>query len=360
MTSYLTIIGLSIFSVFFDIFRGVKKYKKIIFLILVFLISLFVGFRSNLPDYTSYVGFFNNLSTNLIEAVKTNDYSIFFTIFSVLLKLIYDNIYFYFFIIAIVTIYLTFNAYKKLSDYYLISIYLYLSSIFLFGPMIQIRNALALGIIMNSVVYIASKEKYKYFSLILVAFLFHWSSIIFFPLYYINKFKFKKNRSLILFFLLPIIVFLIGNNLPTILKIISDLLPLEKPSEKIMFYLNSPKYGQTTRNISPRMFSNLIILFITIIFEKSLRSTQKYYDILLSLYFLNTFFRLLVIYMGIFLRIARLFEFVEPIILTSFILLIKNKFIRLIYIHLILLYGILIYLNLITGPVFVNYINVLF
>lgn len=314
MINYLTIITMSMFSSCFDIFSDLKKYRKIFFYILIILTTFFVGFRSNLPDYTNYVSFYSNLSTNLVQALQESNFELLFTMVSVIIKMVYDNIYFYFLIIAVSTIYLIFNAYRKLSNHYLISIYLYISSLLIYGPMIQIRNALALGIIMNSLVYISTQEKFKYFSLILVASLFHWSSIVFIPVYFINRLKFNRKISLSVLFLLPLITYVLGNNLFIILEVLGKALPFNNIQQKIMFYINSPAYSSGVPILSPRMISNIFILFITIFFEPSLRRKMKNYDLILGLYFMNTIFRFLVIYMEIFIRFQRLFGFVEPII----------------------------------------------
>lgn len=359
MVSYLFIIFTSMFSTFFDVFSEFKKSRKTVFYFLILLISIFIGFRSNLPDYTNYVNFYLKLPTNFMQAIKISNFDFLFIIFSVFLKLLYNNIYFYFFIIAFITIYLTFNAYKKLSNYYLISIYLYISSILLFLPMVQIRNALALGIIMNSIKYISTKEKGKYFSLIILASFFHWSSIVFIPVYYLNKIKFKTKMNILLLILFPIIISLIGSNITHILEYLVNIIPFEKTKYKILFYLNSLRYSAVKSGFSPRLLSSSIILFIAVFFRNTLKKKQKMYDVFLGLYYIYFSFRFLVLYMGIFVRMFRLFEFSEPIILTSFIYLFKHKNLKIIYILLLLTYGFLQYLDLITGPVFRNYINVL-
>lgn len=73
-----------------------------------------------------------------------------------------------------------------------LSMLIYLCDTYILHDIIQIRAAVAAGLILISIRYIAERKWFIYFALITVATLFHYSAIIFVPLYFLPKKKMYK------------------------------------------------------------------------------------------------------------------------------------------------------------------------
>lgn len=106
---------------------------------------------------------------------------------------------FVYFVCAFVGLYLKGKFYMRYSNSFLLSILLYLPSIYLLHEYTQIRAAIGLGICYLSVDEI-NKRQFKRFALrVLFAMCFHYSAVIMFPVYlYCNLFKKPKRYIQIL------------------------------------------------------------------------------------------------------------------------------------------------------------------
>lgn len=99
------------------------------------------------------------------------------------------------------------------------------------------RNALAVFIFINAIDYIAEKKRWKYFLMVLLALSFHYSAILYLPLYFFARKRTKKTVFAVVFFAGVIIYTLhisLFVNLSTFLLglVNSDL------EEKVRYYLN--------------------------------------------------------------------------------------------------------------------------
>jgi hypothetical protein len=99
--------------------------------------------------------------------------------------------------------FLIFSAFKKLSPYIFISLLLlYATTLGILGSN---RQLIALGICLYALKYIADKESVKFFVLIVIAFFFHTSALIFIVYYFLNR---DLNKYLI--YSILILAFIIG------------------------------------------------------------------------------------------------------------------------------------------------------
>ncbi|WP_181186397.1 EpsG family protein [Orenia metallireducens] len=348
---------------YFDVFKNLRKYRKLILYAIIIILTIFVASRSNTPDYLNYKKAFTEVSTNIsdvfIEAKKTN-MEVGYIFLNIIFKNIINNFELFSFFIAFITIFLTFKAYEKLSIYPLISILIYISYLFLLQPMTQIRNALALSIILNALVYVEKKQLLKYILMVFFASLFHISSIIFLPVFFFNKIKLNKEVSYIIFF--SLIILLLSSNFNILILKFAKILPRENIiSRKIIYYYYSQSYGSGLEGFSVRVLLSMFILFLTIFFEGILRKKLKYYNLILILLFGSFFFRLYSSHFSIMLRLANVFGVIEPIILPSFLLLFKNRFLKLIYIMLLDAYCFFSMFSVLKAdPRFLEYKNILF
>jgi hypothetical protein len=95
-------------------------------------------------------------------------------------------------LIAVIAIFLKFRFIEKYSIYPFFSVLIYYSRVFLAQDMGQMRQGLAMAIILFSMDSILNKNFKRFLFIIVLACLFHLSAILFFPIYFIANRKFSK------------------------------------------------------------------------------------------------------------------------------------------------------------------------
>jgi hypothetical protein len=190
------IIYFTFFSFFF-IFKN-EQSKGVSYFILISLIiisSLKTQYDSR--DYLNYVYAFKN-----INSLNFNyKYEPTFIMIINLIKTFSNNPVILFIIYSIIGVGLKFKAIFEYSNFILGSIIVYISNFFILHEFTQIRVGVASAFILLSYKYLINKKYYKYIIFILVAFIFHYTAILFLPILFLNiKSINKSNWFLILFF----------------------------------------------------------------------------------------------------------------------------------------------------------------
>ena len=97
-------------------------------------------------------------------------------------------------------VYYYYRCFKKYAkNYYLASI-LFMALVFFFS-FTYLRQMFAAAIIGLSIKYIIERKFLRFCVILLVAFSFHNSAIIFFPMYFIANKKYSKSKILIIMFI---------------------------------------------------------------------------------------------------------------------------------------------------------------
>lgn len=197
LCQYITLAGLSVFYVFFA-FRG-----------LVF------------TDWMSYYGEFDQASWSMLYNYNLANFNIREPLYVILLnscKSLVDN--YYFFIIVDTTIFtiLLTKFFRRYSDNLLLCLVLFMAFSGIEIICNLIRNLIAIGIFLNALPYLKERKPLQYFGLCLLALGFHFSSIIYFPLYFFLHRRMNKWVYLSIF-VFCIVVFIL--KLPILTKIIS-------------------------------------------------------------------------------------------------------------------------------------------
>lgn len=207
----LVLIFFSFNSIFYK--KMSKNLDKYIFFLLCVFLIVFAGLRYECGfDYFSYEGIFLN---NLLETKVEKGYLYLNYIFFKLAN------YNYFLLIFVgITIYLKFLYIKKNSMEKYTSLLVYYSVYFLGLEFGQIRQGMALSIVLFAIDKIKKDEYMKYLVYILLAMQFHISAILFLPAYFVKKIN-KKN--IYIFFLIGVICSQI--NLVNIFFKLSNILP---------------------------------------------------------------------------------------------------------------------------------------
>ena len=153
--------------------------------ILITLLSFMIVFRSPLmDDYENYLYLFQSWKNNtsqvaVMEPAKFLILSISSTFFHFL---------FLYGICALVSLFLAIS-YSEVSLYVIIA---HLSTFFIKHEMVQIRAACAVAIFLYSLKWIIEKDFKRYFLLIILASMFHFTAIFYFPMYFLSCKKFNR------------------------------------------------------------------------------------------------------------------------------------------------------------------------
>lgn len=209
------------------------RYSKSIFLFLFLFLFLIVGLRENTVDHDY---------GNYLDAIKDNTGSIgepSFLFFSFLIKKYHLPYTFLFLIYAFIGIGLKFYAIHKYSLLPTVSLLIYFSNFLLLHDINQIRAGVSSGILLLSLPLLVRKEYKKYFVLCIIAFLFHFSSLIFFALFFFKNTPFSKKERL-WWAILPFI-FLIFHEIDFV--VVLSYIPFDFIRDKLYMYVSLQEAG---------------------------------------------------------------------------------------------------------------------
>ena len=185
------------------------------FIIFFVALALFVGLGDMLGGYDRYIygDLFDNLADGLKVGISTSSSRLFIVYHSEfgyvglnwLIAHITNNRYIFIFCYTICMYAIIIECFKKYAkNYYLASI-LFMALVFFFS-FTYLRQMFAAAIIGLSIKYIIERKFLKFCAILLVAFSFHNSAIIFFPMYFIANKKYSKSKILLIMF----ICFIVG------------------------------------------------------------------------------------------------------------------------------------------------------
>ena len=200
-----------------------KSAKKLMALGAMALLFLFFGFRGFICDdwQIYYPGFKEVEADDITFAVygigKGLDWHMEpgFTLLMYLCKCIFNDYFFFQAVCSLINVALLNNFLRNRIDDIPFGIVLFIC-FGGYGMMTNMmRNSIAILIFANAITYIEQRKPLPYFALILVAFTFHTTALIYFPLYFFAHFKLNKWIYLGIFIALNVIflahISIIGN-----------------------------------------------------------------------------------------------------------------------------------------------------
>lgn len=256
-----------------------SNYKNILFLVIGMLLIIFVGFRDgeSVRDYRAYITMFNNSET-IIEPGFT------FIAF-IIKKYIFDNVILLFLIYAILGVGTKLKAIIQLTPLLFFSLLVYLSNFLILHEMTQIRVGVASGILLLCIKPIYERNLKTFLILCLVAVMFHYSAIILFPLWFINR---NNPNKVLLLLLIPLGFLVYFLNINLILTI-----PIPYIQNKITVYQDLQALGLNgfdKINVFNSLFLLRCAIYYLFLFKYELLiKSNKYTVILLKIYALSLF-----------------------------------------------------------------------
>lgn len=213
MAIYILLFFIPVFLYFYYNKKQQVPYKP--FIIFFVALALFVGLGDMLGGYDRYIygDLFDNLADGLKVGISTSSSRLFIAYHSEfgyvglnwLIAHITNNRYIFIFCYTICMYAIIIECFKKYAkNYYLASI-LFMALVFFFS-FTYLRQMFAAAIIGLSIKYIIERKFLRFCVILLVAFSFHNSAIIFFPMYFIANKKYSRSKILIIMF----ICFIVG------------------------------------------------------------------------------------------------------------------------------------------------------
>lgn len=183
----------------FIVYWQKKQDNKSLYYFFMICCILVVGSRDMIGGFDVYIyaEVFEYPSPAMI--FKYSSFEDGYNLYNVIIREITTDRYFFFFITAAITYFLHFGLIKKLSPLLMFSIFLYFCKFFLMS-FIYIRQFMAVSIIWWTLPLIFKGKKVIPLLMMVLAFYFHKSSIIFVPFIFINQVRLSKNLMLLIVF----------------------------------------------------------------------------------------------------------------------------------------------------------------
>ena len=156
------------------------------------ILFIIAGFRNSHVD-KDYIGYLNYFKM-IIESnwLKSRIEPSFVLICKFLGYFTHNGAYL-FVIYAFLGVTLNLLAIKRLTHFWILSVLIYYCNFFLLHEMTQIRAGVAAGFFLLSIIPMVERKLPQFLIYASLAFFFHYSSIILFPLYFLNSQKINKS-----------------------------------------------------------------------------------------------------------------------------------------------------------------------
>ena len=316
----ITILLLSLLSIYDILIRFDNTSKKLVYWGAYIFIVLQVGLRWETgTDWEAYLSNFNLTdSTEIVLINALTGFELGYGLFTLFIKTITNNYTIFLLIISIIYNYLFFDFNFRFSPFPFLSLLLIYTSTM--GVLGSHRQLIALGLCLFSLKYLISGRNIIFFLFVIVAFLFHSSSILFCIYYFLNR---NFNKYVIIFSLL--LAFVLGkSSLPNYIFNSVGTIIGGASRDKAEFYINATS-GTSLSFIG--LLRRIIYFFLFFYFYSPLKNKIANFHLLfngfvfgLIFYFLFSNSLLILVSRG-----SLYFNIMENILLASLIILFGLK-----------------------------------
>ncbi|WP_193064917.1 EpsG family protein [Oceanobacillus oncorhynchi] len=335
MTVYLTVnVLIVIFGLYFESINSkadLSTYKKrlpnyffiIPSFILIFIITAFRGdFTTDYTHYSDLFDLYNLFSFSEIFQAELGQ-EIGYILLSRIIGTFTNNEVYLFIVVSFVTLACFYYQFNKYSVYIWLSVLMFVTVGSLYPSFNIMRQILATAIVFAGSTFLYERKMTKYFLVVLVASLFHTTSLIMFPFYFILNFRLNfKNLTFI--FAGSVVLMLFFDN---ILSFIQQ-----------FFYT---QYTVDSYGMTGQRFTNAVLplaLFIFSLFNfKKLDSSSTIHRVWFNAVFFNALFSVLSLQVQLVERITHFFSPYAMLLIPFMFSKMKNKHLRFIYIMILVL-----------------------
>lgn len=316
---------------------SLKELSCCLIFITVFFLIFLGGFRWNTgTDWPQYYYFFKDNYS--LDSFFSIGFEPGFSLFNFFIKHFTDSYTIYLLIFHFFVIVPKIYFIKKISYYPLVSIILYWC--IYIGDVVAVRNSLAVSFLLLSIFSIKKRNIKQFLLLTALATSIHYSCILWFLSYHIYYLDISKKKWIKLFIYASILAIFGKYLYPQIIKKI--LSPFKNPFiAKIIYY--AAEYKEPVSSPLSMILSltkRLIFLPFLFIFYKRLIKISTYNKGLINLFLFGN-----IVYLAFFSGFTQMGRcvitniYLEIILLPEFICCIKKKYIKILFIFLILFYG---------------------
>lgn len=200
------------------IFPNKTRSSKTVFSFFWFALALFVGLGDMLGGYDRYIygEFFDALADSIslgYSLTQTDVYNFYkqesgYVFTNYLISVITHNRYFFILILTLLIYGLVYRSIIKFSSSYFFTVILFLGLMFFFS-FTYLRQIIAAAVVWQSIQAIIDRKLWKFLIIVLIAFSFHNSALIFIPAYFIPVRKFQRS-SIIIIAIIALIIGVLG------------------------------------------------------------------------------------------------------------------------------------------------------
>jgi len=202
--------------------------------------------------------------------------------FTVLIKSIYDNLFFYFAILSLLTLSFLFSSLRQYSIYPLMGLVVYMARYFMLRDFNQIRAAAAIAIIIYATKFIAQRNARKFFAYWFLALLFHSSMVIALPFYWLDRLRPSRKQLYQIIATAFLLSIAINQLFKDVINYISQTLNI------LTAYTGDSEMAEGSGMLNPMIYFQLITLLLFIKAEHYLKDKQPYYYTLRNGYLYST------------------------------------------------------------------------
>lgn len=290
---YITIIGILLAVVavliFFD--KEDKHVELLIYTAVVLLMFFIVAFRPIGIDKDSIM---------YTEMYSDPDFMVepTFKWISSISSLVLGDVRGVFIMYALLAIPLKAWSIHKLSEYSLLAVLIWMGHFFIIHECTQIRAAVAVAIFLYAIRFLSEGKKKKYLLAIMVAMIFHYSSLLYLPLVFLGNSSLSTRWKYFLY-LAPLIGYLLA-----ILRIdLLELVPIPFFQDKIKVYQEMKDKGVMAGDdiniFNVAFLLKLLIYYFLLMKYEVIKDRARYMPIMLKIYAFSTLVFLLFSFMPV-------------------------------------------------------------
>ena len=302
------------FSLLFLFGRREQNAKKLSWLLafIWLMLTLIATFRSeDMPDIEAYLWFWDGWGSERFE--------IGFATITDVLRTFTTNKYWFLFVFAALSIGLKITAICRISPLIWASLLIYMGNFFILHDMIQMRCAVASGLLLHALYYLCN-HRLKYFFIITgIAILFHYSAIVALPLYFLNI---EKCNKWFYICLILISYFFIG--ITPLLGRIIQYIPIE--GIKLLWFSYEDTIGEKLNVFNSIHLLRILVCFFLLSRIEGVAALNKYAILLVKIYAISlTLFVVLSDMPTAAIRISEFYQIVEILLVPMLMYAIKIK-----------------------------------
>lgn len=197
---------------FLEVFQVSHKYSKYGIVFSLIFICTFYRFGQ---DTEAYVNLYREVPklVSLYDFYKyllDSRYEPGFLILIGFLKSAGFNFYFFFFIVSLFSVSVLIFIANQFKEFFYLSCFWYVGTYYVWNEHVQIRQGVSTSFFLLALFFLIRKKTFRVFELLLLSFVFHFASLIYFVGFFLEK-KINKRSGYILLLLFSLLISLIGS-----------------------------------------------------------------------------------------------------------------------------------------------------